>query len=404
MTGVSVAAPLQSRLGLTRLGLARLGLTRLGLARLGSARLDAAPREQTGSGPGIISRMRNHSTILVGLLASLSCAPAWGADSALINFAPPDSGVVIGINLEQIKASSFGKVILSKLDNADLRKFVASVGFDPLRDLHEILIAAPAGKQKSRVLFLLRGAFDPAPFAGLTAQPGMSASTYQGVQILSIQGQAREPMCLARLNGSLIVGGDPESVRAAISRRGEGPGPNAELSAKAAEMSLLYDIWLVSRVSPADLTGNAPEAKLGGNAQMQLLRSIEQASGGVKFGPNLLITADLTTHTPKDAEGIAAVLRLFIGLAAANQRDPKAAAMLRKLALKAEDNSVKLSFSIPEAELAQAVQSSMNSMMEQMKKGSAQEATAPPKPPPTGVTIYSSPRDMGIVTLPAPKQ
>ncbi len=312
--------------------------------------------------------------------------------------------MIIGINLEQIKASSFGKIILSKLDNADFKKVVASVGFDPLRDLHEILIAAPAGKQKSHGLFLLRGAFDPTQFAELTVQPGVTASTYQGVQILTMKGQAQQPMCLARLNGSLIVGGDSESVRAAISRRGEGPGPNAELAAKSAEMSLLYDIWLVSRVSPADLTGNAPEAKLGGGVQMELLRTVQQASGGIKFGPNMLITADLTTRTPKDAEGIAAMLRLLIGLAASNQHDAKAAAVLQKIALKADGNSVKLSFSIPEAELAQAVQSAMDGMKQQMKTGSTQAAVAQPKPEPTGVTIYSSPKDMGIVTLPAPKQ
>ena len=110
--------------------------------------------------------MPQRSTILTGLVASFCCAFAWGADPALMNFAPPDSGVVIGINLDQIKASDLGQTIVSKLDNADLEKFVATIGFDPLRDLHEILIAAPARNQKSHGLFLLRGAFDPGSPSG----------------------------------------------------------------------------------------------------------------------------------------------------------------------------------------------------------------------------------------------
>jgi hypothetical protein len=362
--------------------------------------------------------MPQRSTILTGFLASFCCAFAWGADPALINFAPPDSGVVIGINLDQIKASDLGQTIVSKLDNADLKKFVATIGFDPLRDLHEILIAAPAGNRKSHGLFLLRGIFDPARFVEAAGkQPGVTASNYKGWVIMTTKGQGSEPMSLVCVNSSLLMGGDMESVRAALSRNGPGTGPNPGLAAKAAEMSLGYDIWLVSRVSPADFTGDAPQTNVGGSVQMELLRSIEQASGGVKFGTNILIAADLTTHTPKDAEGIVSVLRLFIGLAASNQHNAKqAAAILEKLSLNADGNSVKLSFSMPEAELAQAVQSSMGGMMAQMKSGAAQ-GSAPagvvrpnsagvvrPKPQPTGVTIYSSPRDMGTVTLPPQSQ
>lgn len=366
--------------------------------------------------------MPQRSTILTGLVASFCCAFAWGADPALMNFAPPDSGVVIGINLDQIKASDLGQTIVSKLDNADLKKFVATIGFDPLRDLHEILIAAPARNQKSHGLFLLRGAFDPARLAEVAAkQPGMTASNYRGLVIMTTNGQGSEPMSLVCLNNSLMVGGDPESVRTAVSRNGAGPGPNPDLASKAAEMSLGYDIWLVSRVSPADFTGDAPATKFGGGVQMELLRSIEQASGGIKFGTNIVIAADLTTHTPKDAEGIASVLRLIIGLAASNQRNAKqAAAILEKLSLNADGNSVKLSFSMPQAELAQAVRSSFESMMSQVKSGAthgSSQGTRPagvvwpspagvvrPKPQPTGVTIYSSPRDMGTVTLPPQTQ
>ena len=50
------------------------------------------------------------------------------------------------------------------------------------------------------------------------------------------------------------------------------------------------------------------------------------------------------------------MLRLFIGLAASNNRDAKqAAAILEKLVLRAEGNSVKLSFSIRRRELERLI-------------------------------------------------
>jgi hypothetical protein len=346
--------------------------------------------------------MRNRPAVvllLLPLIPALACA----ADPALLRFAPPDSGVIVGLNLEHILASDLGRSMLSqaKLDSPEVKKFIASVGFDPLRDIREVLIAAPAKNQKGRGLFLLRGTFDPTKFAELAVQPGMTAAVYRGVQIMT-KNQQEQPLSMACLDASMILGGDPESVRSAITRRDQGPGPDAALAAKAAAMSEQNDIWFVSHVSPADLTGDAPDGGPAGAPQMELLRSIEQASGGLKLGKDLVLAADVTTHTPKDAESIAAMLRLFIGLAASNKRDAKqAAAILEKLVLRAEGNSVKISFSIPEAELEKSIHQAMEQASQNAVAALAgRPVIAPPPPEPTGVTIYSSPRDMGVVKLP----
>ena len=343
--------------------------------------------------------MRNRPALLLFILPLISVL-ACAADQALLRFAPPDSGVIIGLNLERILASGFGRSLASqaKLDSPEVKKFVASVGFDPFKDIHEVLIAAPAKNQKGRGLFLLRGAFDPTKFAELAVQPGLTAAMYRGVQILT-KNQQEQPLSMACLDASTILGGDPESVRGAITRRDQGPGPDAALTAKALAIGAENDIWFVSHVSPAALTGDAPTAGAAG-PQMELLRSIEQASGGVKFGTDFVLAADVTTKTSKDAESIAAMLRLFIGLAASNKRDAKqAAAILEKLVLRAEGNSVKLSISIPQAELEKSIQQAMEARKNALSAMAGEPVISQP-PPPTGVTIYSSPRDMGVVKLP----
>jgi hypothetical protein len=323
--------------------------------------------------------------------AILGCAPAWADGPDLIRFVPPDSGVLIGINLEQIRASKFGQTLLAKTGagNAQLKAFIALAGFDPLKDINEIVIASPAKGQKTAGLFLLSGSFDPTRFAELAVAPGMSATQWHGVQVITREQE--QPVAMACLDASLILGGDPETVRATIARRSQASGPGAELAGKAARMRAAHDIWLVSMVPPGGLTGNA---------QPGMLQSVEQASGGLKFGDELAITADLTTHTPKDAEAMAAAMRLFAGLAASNQRNSKqAAAILEKLVLRTEGNSVKMSLRIPEAEMEKAIETAMASARQVSAPGGSAPAAAPV---PTELKVYSSPKDMGVVTLPPP--
>lgn len=340
------------------------------------------------------------------LLFALAASGALAADPALIALAPADSSVLIGINVRELLTSDFGREIMGqvRLNNPELKQFIQKAGFDPFRDISEVLIAAPAqaGKQKSRGLFIIRGSFDPTRFAELAVDPTLSAITFRGVTILTKK-QA-EPMSIACLDRSLMVGGDPESVRSAISRRGAPVGLDVAFVAKAVSLSRTYDIWLFSRVSPAMLAAEMPNAPAAAGPQMELIKSIEQASGGFKLGTDLLLAAEITTKTPKDAENIAAVVRMIVGLAASNGRDAKkAAALLEKLALRTDGNTVSLSLTIPEAELRKTLQASMQAMTKPAAAPAAEPAPEPVPAAPTEIKIYSSPKDMGTVTIPPPK-
>ncbi|HVX66920.1 MAG TPA: hypothetical protein VHA11_09980 [Bryobacteraceae bacterium] len=332
-----------------------------------------------------------HSALAILTTVILGCAPVWAGAPDLLRFVPPDSGVIVGINFDQIRASKFGQALLAKsaAGNPQLKAFIALAGFDPLKDINEIVIAAPANRQKAAGLFLLRGSFDPTRFAELAVAPGMSAAAWHGVQVITREQE--QPVAMACLDASFILGGDPETVRATIARRAQASGPGAALEARAAAMRAEHDIWFVSSVPPAGLAATPQAGMLG---------QVEQASGGLKFGEELAITADLTAHTPKDAETMASGLRLFAGLAASNRNSKQAAAILEKLVLRTEGNSVKLSLAIPEAELEKAFETAV---------ASARQASAPAAAPAastaasTELKVYSSPKDMGVVTLPPPK-
>jgi hypothetical protein len=126
-----------------------------------------------------------------------------------------------------------------------------------------------------------------------------------------------------------------------------------------------------------------------------LVQSIEQVTLGVKFGTDIVISVQAVTHTPKDAEGLVAALRLFSGMAAAGQKDnQRVAALLQRLKLDSEGSTAKLWLTIPEAEAEAAVRDAMAAQMH-AKAASPAPAPAPSEP---------ASKDPDVVTLPAPKQ
>jgi hypothetical protein len=348
----------------------------------------------------VLSRVYNYAEmgIRCAVFVLLGGLCLWAAEPSLLDLAPPESDLLVGLSLENIRGTDLGQFLLLQVkpDNPQFKAFVAKAGFDPLRDVDEILLAAPAKGGKSRGLLLARGAFDATRFAELAVEPGTSTSAYRGVQILTRQEGQDEPLATALLSPSLIAGGDPESVRAAIERRRQNQRLQPRLAVKAADMALANDFWLVLNAPPTEFTGGTSPLETG--AMADLVQSVEQASAGVKFGTDLLVSADIQTRTPKDAAGLAAALRLFIGLAASSQRDAKqAGAILEKLKLRAEGNAVRLWMSVPEAEIASSIRAALTEAAKP-KPAEGQQAQAPP-PEPEGVTIYSSPKDMGTVTI-----
>ena len=71
--------------------------------------------------------------------------------------------MVAGIDVERARDSFLGRKLLEQMDtkDAEFAKFVAMTGFDPRRDLREIIIATPDANTKNPpALILVRGIFD----------------------------------------------------------------------------------------------------------------------------------------------------------------------------------------------------------------------------------------------------
>jgi hypothetical protein len=215
------------------------------------------------------------------LLAGL--APA--ADQQLMGLLMPDAKVVGGINVEQAKNSPFGQFMLARMqsEGQGIEKLTALTGFDPRRDLREVLMAT-VGQAGQKGLVVARGNFDGAKILDAARASGQTTENYKGVDILTGKDESLTH-AMAFLDGSIAIAGDSESVKAAIDRRNNASSLDPALAAKVGQLSGLHDVWSVSMVPFAALAGQKfPDTKLNGMLNSDVLKSVQQTSGGIKFG------------------------------------------------------------------------------------------------------------------------
>jgi len=343
--------------------------------------------------------------LLLALAAGL-CALA--ADPDLVKLVMPDAAVLVGIQVDQIRVSPLGRILLAQIDTEDseFRKAVALLGFNPLTDLHEVLIATPATPGAQQVLVVVRGTFDPSRLATLAQMGGGEVSSFQGVDIVTMK-QQQQTFTLASLDRSTLVLGDPKSVRGAIARRTTGLRLSPKLVARADALAKLYDLWVISLVPLGQMAKGVQNPQLGGLLKGDAFQGIQEASGGIRLGRDIQFAFEVVTRSEKDATSLADVFKFILGLAL-TQGKPEQAKLLESLQLNVEGTRVRFGLTIPEAEVAKAIEAQKKAVAAARAKPPAKPAPAEPAavqttPQDTGVTIYSSPKDMGVVKLPAPK-
>ena len=298
--------------------------------------------------------MRNAliASTLLGFSSLLSAA-----DPQLLNLAMPDAQVVAGVNVTKAKTSPFGQFILRQLPpDGDFAKFVSMSGFDPRRDLQEILMASPAGQDEG--LVAVRGSFDAARIATLATADGKHAvASYKGVELITPTTAEGGP-AIAILDSNFAVMGNVAVVKAAVDRRSVSAPISAELAAKVA-MYGASDAWTVSLVPLSGLGTPKDAGPLAGVLQGDLLKKVTQTSGSVTFDSPVRITGELTTDTGQDATALGDVVKFLASMVQTSGGSAGApvATLVQSLTVNAVGNILKLGLSIPEAQLEALIQS-----------------------------------------------
>ena len=295
------------------------------------------------------------------LLFAVAASSAFAADTSLLSLVSPDVQVVAGIHVDRSTGSQFGQFVLKQMQrqDADFNKFLLATGFDPRRDLTEVIVSSADVQQKGHGLVLARGTFDIAKLTGQAKLRGGSITNYKDVQVIA----GKSDGWIAFLDSGTAALGNADLVRTAIDRRGAGVGIDPKLAAKVNEVSAKYDAWMVSIAPMSKFPGTLPDQHMNGVINGAMMQGIEQASGGVVFGSNVQIFGEALMRSEKDATALADVVRFLAGMVQMNREKPdvaKLAVVLDSMILQATANTLTFSLSVPESDLEQIVKPARN--------------------------------------------
>jgi TonB family protein len=297
----------------------------------------------------------------------------------------PDSQALAGVNIAPVRLSPLGQYLLSErgpLPAAGLNQMMEASGFDPRRDLQEILFSTKAQQPSGSALILVRGTFDVSKILAAAQASGATIETYKGVSIV----EQSKRQGAAFPDSTLAILGDTPEVRAAIDRMSAPTSINSALAVLVNQVSLAEDIWFAS-MSPMDLI---PQPAQGASNPLALYSKVQQVSGGIKFGANVVLSVQAVSQTAQDAAMLAALLKgLGMGLTGQSKEEMEwAAALLQSLTVTADGAVTTVSLSAPEAQLEQMIQAAHADHPSQTIGVDPRSRVAPPPaplpPPQTG--------------------
>lgn len=292
-------------------------------------------------------------------IALSSVLPARAADQQLLNLVMPDAKVLAGVNVEQAKGTTFGLYVLNQVNanQKDLQELIAVTGFDPTRDVREVLVASSGDPKSHTGLVLARGIFDVPRILAAAALKGVAPENYGGINILT---DPKKNSGIAFLDGGLVIAGDLASVKAAIDRQKPATAIPAALAVQVNQWSTSQDAWVIANVPPNMLKVPAGAPQLPGLTGATAFQAIQQAAAGVRFGNNVVFTAQAQADTAQNAEALGNVVKLLMNLAQMQQQTPQSAqalALVKSLTVSSTGNLLNLGLSLPEGQFMQLVQS-----------------------------------------------
>lgn len=285
-------------------------------------------------------------------LALVPALPA--ADATMLNLVMPDAKVIMGADFDRLTSSPFGQHVLSmmNLEGKEFETFVGKTGFDPRRDLREVLVASQSVEDNMGPgsVLVARGAFDESKLAALATVNGGAVSSYNGVKLLSGPPKpGHESPVAACLEGGYMIAGQDAPVKAAIDRHRAAKALDAALAARIQASSNQYHAWLVTTTSPSELAGRVRNPNVAGAMKGDLLQAIESISAGMRFGAIVELAGEANTRSDRDAAALIDVMRFLVSMATSNA-PPAIGKFAESLQLTSQGATVQFSASIPSAE------------------------------------------------------
>jgi hypothetical protein len=234
---------------------------------------------------------------------SLSAQPR--VDNVLQRMVPPGSTSLVGARMDQIKQTEIYKKMLAAQTLVQLDEFASETGFDPRRDVRELLFVT--GSQGA--VMLARGAFHLTP-ATLKDMKKFRRGQYD----IWIRGESG--FCI--LDSTLAAAGDYSTVEAAIDEWTSGTHTAAQpLLARVAAVNPQSQIWGISTGAGSFLAEHPPAANSGLDFSA-IFRGLHDYWFQADFSAGMRAEVHGTTATEKDAVNLRDAVRGVVGLGRLN--------------------------------------------------------------------------------------
>lgn len=243
---------------------------------------------------------RMSKSLLVLLVASLAAAEP-RVDKVLVQMTPPGSTGLLGVRIDEVSRTDFYRKLVAGQTFAALDQFAEDSGFDPRRDVREILFATTRGGG----VLMARGTFH----AGATPPSGARRVRHGDYDIWR---RGDNGFCI--LDATLAVAGNIPAVEAALDEWKSGSHTAAQaLLARVSMVSPQSQVWGISTGSGNFLGDNLPRSNSGLDFS-HIFQGLEDTWFEVDLTTGLKADAHGSTRSDQDAANLRDAVRGMVGL------------------------------------------------------------------------------------------
>lgn len=223
----------------------------------------------------------------------------------------PETGVLAGVSLAGLRATSLYQRHEKELNFPLFDASVQRLGFDPRRDLTDILFASDG---KTGVV-MAQGHYQPKQIEAKLQASGLQHSTYKSFTLL---GDSRNS--LAFLKGGVMLAGSPQQVQSELDFQESGAGEvPEELQERLRTLPKNDQIWIVSRKGLP--FAEAPMRTDVQSALTNIVAYIRGTTAGLAADNGLHLQANLTCISVEGAKRVHDAIRGGIGFLRLSTKD-----------------------------------------------------------------------------------
>lgn len=232
-------------------------------------------------------------------------------DGAFRPLIRPETNVLAGISIEKLKTAPLYQRHEKALDFPLFDASVQRLGFDPRRDITDLLFASD---NKTGAL-MARGHFQPKEIEAKLQASGLQRRPYKSFTLL---GDDRNSLVF--LKGGMLLAGSSKEVRSALDFKDSGAGEvPEELQERLRTLSKNDQIWIVSRQG-LPLAGTPMRSEVQ-SALANIVEYIRGTTAGLAVDNGAHLQANLTCISAEGAHRVHDAIRGGIGLARLSTKD-----------------------------------------------------------------------------------